>query len=84
MKNLQNIFDKKINFTLQCSSQQSSKRKYGKHFKSNSWSDSKTLDKKELKLQSWFLKHNIILSGAPDIVNKMWTSTPLENCPDLY
>ena len=45
------IFDKKINFTLQCSSQQNRKRKYGKPFKSNSWSRSKTLDDKELKLQ---------------------------------
>ena len=50
-KNLQNIFDKKINFTLQCSNQQNNKRKYGNPFKSNSWSDSKTLDEKELKLQ---------------------------------
>ena len=51
IKNFQNIFDKKTNFTLQCSSQQKSKRKYRKPFKSNSWSDSKTLDEKELKLQ---------------------------------
>ena len=82
-KNLQKIFDKKINFTLQCSSQQNSKRKYEKPFKSNSWSDSKTSDEKGLKLHPWFLKHNIILSGAPGIVRKLWTLSPFENCPKL-
>ena len=45
------MFNKKINFTLQFSNQENSKKKYGKSFKSNSWLDPKTLDEKKLKLQ---------------------------------
>ena len=57
IKIFQNIFDKKINFTLKCSSQDKTvKENTKKPFKSNSWSDSKALYEKELKLQSWFLK----------------------------
>ena len=48
IKTFQNIFDKKINFTLKCSSQY---EKNEKLFKSNSWSDSKSLNGKELKFQ---------------------------------
>ena len=51
--------------------QQKSQRNDGKPFKSNSWSDSKILDEKELKLQPWLFQHNIILSGAPGIVSKI-------------
>ena len=56
IQKLQNIFDKKINFTMKCSSQ---------------WEEiwvtfqirvrlRETLDEKKLKFQTWFLKQNII------------------------
>ena len=46
-KYFQNIFDKKINFTLRFQA----RRKYKKPFKPILWSDSETLDGKELKFK---------------------------------
>ena len=51
-------FDKKINFTPNV--HKANKKKYEKPFKSISWTNSGTLDEKELKFQLWFLKQNII------------------------
>ena len=58
IKIFQNIFDKKMISPLNL---QANKRNYEKPFKCISWSDSHSLEGKELKFQPCFLKQNIIL-----------------------